>query len=209
MKVIIGTPIHQVKDYSIERWLKNVAALTSTTPADLLLVDNSPGPDYVRKVKKYLSKYKIKNFIIKHLKFPSSISTDLRIEASQETVRQYVLKCRYDAWFSWECDQIIPTDALDKLVELMEKGRYQMVVVNSWARWDPTITNTNMGCTLINRRCLEKVRFLPIRKGKISLNSLDSYDIHDPQVIKKRVLKAGGNYIEIYGVIEPVYHLAQ
>jgi hypothetical protein len=43
MKVLIGTPIHQVKDYSMERWLANVRELRAHTPADLVLVDNSPG----------------------------------------------------------------------------------------------------------------------------------------------------------------------
>ena len=41
MKILIGTPIHEVKDYAMERWLENVAKLQEVTPCDLLLVDNS------------------------------------------------------------------------------------------------------------------------------------------------------------------------
>ena len=49
MKILIGTPIHECKDYCMERWLKNVSKMEY--PADLLLVDNSPGLTYVEQVK--------------------------------------------------------------------------------------------------------------------------------------------------------------
>ena len=29
MKILIGTPIHESKDYAMERWLENVAVLAS------------------------------------------------------------------------------------------------------------------------------------------------------------------------------------
>ena len=194
MDILIGTPIHQVKDYSMERWLKNVAKLTSQTPADLLLVDNSPGTDYVEKVKGYLAKYGIKNYKIKHFEINQDLGPDIRIERSQEIIRQYVLSRDIDAWFSWECDQIIPTDTLEKLVKITEAGNFMMVIHDSGARWDPSIKNTNMGITLIHKAALKKAKFLPF------------YNIH-AAMFKKRVLRSGGNYIEVYGLIKPIYHL--
>src|SRR3989344_4069835 len=107
MRVLIGTPIHISKDYCMERWLENVSQLTY--PADLFLVDNSPGLGYVEKVKGYCTKYKIMNYKIEHLEINQKLGPDIRIEVSQETIRHYVLTHNYDAWFSWECDQIIPT----------------------------------------------------------------------------------------------------
>jgi len=55
MKILIGAPIHECKDYCMERWLKNVSKMEY--PADLLLVDNSPGLTYVEQVKDYCKKY--------------------------------------------------------------------------------------------------------------------------------------------------------
>ena len=207
MKILIGTPIHVSKDYSMKRWLKNVAELTYQTPADLLLVDNSPNLNYSKKVNSYLKKCPTLNYKIKHLSLSQDLSTDLKIEASQETIRQYVLYHNYDAWFSWECDQLIPANALHKLTKIISERKIGMVIHNSWARWDSTILNTNMGVTLIKKETLKKTWFLPNKNGKISLDPKDSYDINDPTIIKKRILRAGGSYIEVYGVIEPIYHL--
>lgn len=206
MRVLIGTPIHQIKDYGMEKWLKNVAKLVKKSPADLLLVDNSPGIDYFKKVKGYCKKYGIKNYKIEHFEIDQSLGPDIRIERSQEIIRQYVLAHDYDAWFSWECDQIIPPDALNKLVNLMEAGNFMMVIHNSQARWDPSIPNTNMGVTLIKRECLKNNWFLPVRNGEISFDVSDSYNIDNP-IFKKRVLENGGNYLEAYGVVSPIYHL--
>src|SRR3990172_13367128 len=101
-KALIGTPIHECKDYSIQRWLQNVAKLQAKSPADLLLVDNSPGFDYVEKVKGYCKKYKIKNYKIKHLEINQNQPVPERIGRSREIVRQEILANDYGAWFSWE-----------------------------------------------------------------------------------------------------------
>jgi len=209
MKILIGTPIHEVKDYCMERWLKNIAKLQFEYPSDLLLIDNSPGLKYVEKVKGYCKKYGITNFTVEHFEINEkgldSISVrSLRVEIAQEMIRRSVLKDKYDAWFSWECDQIIPVDTLDQLVSLMKTGNYMMVVANSWARTIPGVFNANMGVTLISRKALNKAWFLKEKHGKIDFSVY--YDV-DETMFKKRILKSGGNYVEVYGVIKPVYHL--
>lgn len=206
MRVLIGTPIHEVKDYCMERWLENVSKLKY--PADLFIVDNSPGLEYVEKVRGYCAKHGITNYHIEHLEINQGLGADIRIEASQEMIRQYILSHDYDAWFSWECDQIIPTNALDELIKIMQAGDFTMVIHNSHARWDPAIPNTNMGITLIKRECLEKNWFLPERGGEISLDLADSYDVNDA-VFKKRVLRSKDKYIEVFGIIKPIYHLSR
>lgn len=204
MKILIGTPIHESKDYSIDRWLKSV--VDQSYPADLLLVDNSPDEKYIQKLKKKLKKHQLEAKIIR-LNFPTDPGLDIRIQTSQETIRRFVLRKNYDAWFSWECDQIIPNDALFKLVNIMNEGNFMAVIHNSWARWDSSIINTNMGLSLVKNKILKKIRFLPDKNGQISQDPQDAYDIHDPSVVKKRILKAGGNYIEVFGAIDPIYHL--
>src|SRR3989344_4904860 len=119
MKILIGTPIHEVKDYCITRWLKNVARLQLKYPADLLLVDNSPGLDYIEKLQSYIKKYEIKNCKIKHLEINAAQPTAEKIGRSREIIRQEFLNGSYGALFSWESDQIIPVNTLNTLVKIM------------------------------------------------------------------------------------------
>lgn len=202
MKVLIGTPIHKIKDYCMEKWIENVSILLKKYPADLLLVDNSPDLCYIEKIKSYLAKYSINNYKIKHLEINQEQPTGERIGRSREIIRQEFLKGDYDAWFSWESDQIIPIDALDKLCVLMQKGKFMIVIHISWNREYPSEPAAYFGCALIRRDALEKYSFL-----------LES-DPDNPQTwhrteewFKRRVLKGGGNYIEVSGVIKPIEHL--
>jgi len=206
MKILIGTPIHEIKDYAMERWLANVAKLQLEHPADLLLMDNSPGLDYVEKVKGYCAKYGIKDYKIEHLELSLEQGADERIGRSRETIRQYLLAHDYDAWFTWECDQIIPTNALDELIELMKTEDYMIVNPNNWSREIPPQPNTDFGFSLIKRECLEKYGFLP----EFGTNpDLPESWVAGEFRFRKQVLDGGGNYVEVYGIINPVYHLRE
>lgn len=201
MKILIGTPIHELKDYAMERWLASVKKLRAHTPADFLMVDNSEGLDYVNKVRGYCEKLGITDYKIKHIDVRQENGADERIGRSREVIRQEILDSDYDAWLTWECDQIVPADALGKLVKLMESGGYQIICPNTWARDMPAEPNANFGFTLVKRECLEKFGFL-----------LEYPDMpnswHGGEVwFKKQVLKNGGNYIEIFGLIDPIQHL--
>jgi hypothetical protein len=201
MKILIGTPIHQIKDYSMERWLMNVARVQKQTPSFLLLVDNSPGLDYVEKVRGYCIKHNIKNYKIEHIEVNQENGADERIGRSREIIRQEVLSGCYDAWFSWECDQLIPLNTIDMLSKIMLSGNYMMVNPNSWTREIQSEFNANFGCCLISRSALEKYGFL-----------LEYPDMpncwHGGEVwFKKQIIKGGGSYIELYGIIKPISHL--
>lgn len=201
MKILIGTPIHQIKDYSTEQWLKNVAKLQAEYPADLLLVDNSPGFDYVEKVKEYCKKLGIQNYKIEHLEINQEQPVGERINRSREIIRQEILGKDYDAWFSWESDQIIPTDTLSTLTKIMEAGSYTMIHPNAWNREVPAEPNADFGVCLIKRDALEKRGFLLEYPGM-----RDCWHGGEAQ-FKKQVLEDGGSYIEIYGLIKPILHL--
>ena len=201
MKILIGTPIHIVKDYAMERWLENVAKLQMEYPADLLLVDNSPGLDYMEKVKGYCKKYGIKNYKIEHLVIGEQQGRDEKIARSREIIRQEILAKDYDAWFSWESDQIIPPDTLGKLVKIMEAGNYTMIHPNSWEREIPAEPDVNFGVCLIKRWPLEKYTFL------LDTPALRNSWYGGEAWFKKQVLQGGGSYIEVYGLIKPIYHL--
>ena len=201
MKVLIGTPTHEIKDYAMTRWLENVSKLKY--PADLLLVDNSPGTDYVQKVRSYCNKYGLKNYQIKHLDINQEQGADERIGRSREIIRQYILSHNYDAWFSWECDQIIPTNALDKLIAIMKEGNFMLVAHNSPGRIVQTEPIAAFGITLIKREPLEKYGFL------LEYPNMPNVWHGGERWFKKKILQGGGNYIEIFGVIKPIYHLNQ
>ena len=167
------------------------------------MVDSSPNTEYVETVKGYCAKYGITNYKMVNIDFDQGTSVsakDKRIEAAQEIIREEILSHDYDAWFSWECDEIIPTDALSKLVILMNTVGGMMAVHNSWARNDPDEFNPDMGVTLIARECLKKHGLL--LKGGTDWQGSDRW-------FKERVLKDGGNYIDAYGVIDPIYHLRE
>jgi hypothetical protein len=204
LKILIGTPIHICKDYAMERWLENVAKLRQQTPADLLLVDNSPGLDYVEKVKGYCEKYGVKNYKIEHLELPQEQEKFERVARSREVIRREFLSKDYDAWFAWDCDQIIPIDALGKLAQLMEEGDYMMVNPNKWNREIPGDPNIDFGCALIRRDSLEKYGF--ILEFGTDPDMPNSWEPGEAW-FRKRVLRGGGKYINVYGVINPIYHL--
>ena len=205
MKILIGTPIHSCKDYAMERWLENVKKVQEHTPCDLIMVDNTVGTEYVNKVKDYCTKYGITNYTLGHIEIGPTHNADERIGRSREVIREKVIADKYDAWFSWECDQLIPENTLERLQELAEHFDYDLVSHNSWARNShrQDDTNTDFGVTLINRRPLEKYSFL------LANEQMDPRDCWHggEEWFRKRVLKGGGRYIQVYGIIDPIYHL--
>lgn len=203
MKVLIGAPIHEVKDYCMERWIENVSKLEY--PADVLMVDNSPTTDYIEKVKKYCKKHEIKNYKIIHLELSPEQGKYERVARCREVIRIELLAKDYDAWFCWECDQIIPVDALGKLVPLLEaKDFVKMVNHNNWTRQIPNQPNYDFGCTLIKRECLEKYSFI-LKFG----TDPDMPDTWEPGEtwFRRQVLRDGGCYLEVEGLVNPIYHL--
>lgn len=211
MKILIGTPIHQVKNYSIPKWLKNVAQLQQEFPADLLLVDNSPDTEYMEIVNNYCQRFQLRNYKIVHLEFPhhsATINNDEeiheRITRCRERIRDEILSGGYEAWFSWECDQIIPSDALKKLVELLESGDFMVVAHNCWDRDNPTQVNLDYGVTLARRDCLAKYGFIPDFIN--DPNGPDSW-YNAERWFRDRLRRDGCKYLEVCGVIQPIYHL--
>ena len=192
MRVLIATPIHFSQDHAQERWLQNVSRLEY--PADLFLVDNSPNTDYLETVKGYCAKHGICNYKITHLDFNQGMNADekdLRIEKSQEIIRQEILAQGYDAWFSWEVDQTIPINTLNILVTLMKARNYALVSHNPLSKEISRENETPFGCDLIHKNTLKRYGFL------VGYPDMPNcwYD-HDVW-FKKRLNRDGGRQVEI------------
>lgn len=185
----------------MERWLANATELTQVTPAHLLLVDNSPDLSYMEKVREYCRKYGIKDYEIVHIDVHQPNGVDERIGRSREVIRQYLLAKNFDAWFSWESDQIIPANTLATLAKIMEAGNYSMIHPNAWSRENPSEPEANFGVCLINRDALKKYGFL------LEYPNMPNCWHNGEVWFKKQVIKGGGSYIEIYGIIKPILHL--
>ena len=202
MKILIGTPIHECKNYSLERWLLSVSKLEY--PHDLLLIDNSPGVSYVEKLKRYCEKYKIKNYRIEHIEFPYGLEPGERIARSREIIRQEIIKGGHDAWCSLESDIIAPPNAINELVRLI--GDF-MVVNHIYPQRElpEDIAPTGFGLSLIKREALIKYGFI------LDFNSTD------PEMPRgwhggerwfmRRIIRGGDKTVDVYGIIKPIYHL--
>lgn len=204
MKVLIANAVHESKDYAMERWLLNVAKLQKEYPADLLLVDNSVGPIYVKTLNSYCKKHGIKNYQVLHIDLPASQEKFERIARSREVIREYFLSKEYDAWFSWESDILIPPNALNTLSQIMNLENYLIVAHNNWTRQTPGEPNYDWGVALIKREALQKYGFI-LEFG----TDPDMPDTYEPSEawFRTRILRNGGHFIEVQGNINPIIHL--
>ena len=76
-----------------------------------------------------------------------------------------------------------------------------MIHPNAWSRENPSEPEANFGVCLINRQSLEKFGFL------LEYPNMPNCWYGNEVWFKKQVIKGGGSYIEIYGIIKPILHL--
>ena len=121
MKILIATPIHELKDYSMRRWLKSVSEIKVDNSDEwkLLMVDNSQNPNYQEKVRGYCKELGFVNYNLLHIggMIDSDEYTQQRLGISREEIRQKLLNEDWDYWFSWECDIICPSNILTTLLK--------------------------------------------------------------------------------------------
>lgn len=185
-----------------------MAKLQLEYPCDLLIVDNSPGPEYVERVKDCCTKCGIKNYKVEHLEISKEIPRELRIEMGQERIREEIISGGYDAWFSWESDIIIQANALNELVKMSQAG-VMMVIHNYWMRVEPTSIDNDIGIALVRKECFDlEENWFSLKDGPDAvIGDPDFWQKYEAGSLKDRLFDGGGNYIEVYGLIDPVYHL--
>jgi len=202
MRVLLGTPIHESKDYAMDKWIASVSKFDY--PFDLLMVDNSGNIKYVDRLHEYCKKHGVINYKLEHIDIDHDAILDEKLAQSREIIRREVLDKGYDAWFSLECDVIAPPDALSKLVGLI--ADYWMVNHVYPTRGNPNESNQQLGITLVKRHVLEKYGF---SNGYGYVNPLqpDIWFGGDVWFIRQIDLTSEGKRITVSGMIKPIYHL--
>jgi hypothetical protein len=205
MRILVGTPVHASKDYSIEKWLANIALIQQIYPMDVFIVDNSDTPRYSEILKNYCLKHKVKNYSVIHIEeVGSRLNLDERLSISREVIRHEVLDKEYGAWFSWECDIIIPPEVVGKLIRMSKN--YSIIGHAYPHRIEPDVVNAELGITLINRKVLEEFSFLNSYGHVDPINPNCAYggDVWFCVWARRRY---GRKYTHVYKTNQQIYHL--
>jgi hypothetical protein len=200
-KILMATPIHSVKDYSMGRWLEAIAKFSHPMVEELLLVDNSLDPEYVDYLRPLVPKH-FKTTII-HVDIPYTDS-EQRVATAREEIVKKVIEDNYDYWFSWETDTIAPPDILEKILPFAEQ--FPVIHHLTPSRDDPDdVTSNSFGLSLIRRDVLERFSFH------------EQWGIIDPKMpncshgadswFNRRVIRAGYPIMEVSGLVRPIEHL--
>jgi len=107
MRILIGCPTSDYKEYSLKEYLEGIKNLTYKN-FDLVLVDNSKNDYYFNKLKSSGIN------VIKGKYFESAKD---RVIDSRNILREYCLKNDYDYLLSLEQDVVPPKDVIERLLK--------------------------------------------------------------------------------------------
>lgn len=185
-KILVGCPTHERYAYCFDQYLESVKSIDYPN-FDILLVDNSKSDDFFNKVKS-------KGVPILKGKFFEDAKE--RIVDSRNILRQEVLDKGYDYFLSLEQDVIPPRNVIQKLLshgKEVVSGVYFMIFAKDgqtkvlpllWKKiWDSSsirpvsekelasdnllkVDFCGLGCVLIHRSVLEKVKFRYLENNK-------------------------------------------
>ena len=197
-KILVGCPTSQYQDYCLDSYAKVVSNLTYSN-YDILLVDNSKDDKYYNKLKK---------IGIPVIKGPWFEGARDRIVESRNILRKTALDKNYDYFLSLEQDVIPPKDVIQRLLSHKKdvvSGLYfnyntvdgkNILVPMLWGKAKKedeilfidsksVIRNSvisvgacGLGCVLINKKVLEKVKFRYDPKKDSFDDMYFSLDVH-------------------------------
>ena len=180
VKILVGCPTSDRKKYCLKEYLESIKSL-SFPSYDVLIVDNSETDEYYNEIKKELPCIKSKFYE----------AARKSIVESRNILREKVLSEGYDYFLSLEQDVIPPKDVIERLLKTGNKvvsGLYFYIVDNelmpmAWGRVDDKhalrlglkdveedklieVITAGLGCILIHRSVLEKVKFRYVEEKK-------------------------------------------
>lgn len=119
-RVLIATPTFDGKEYCLDYWAEIVKKLQKVTPCDILLVDNSKGNKYAKKIRKYGFK------VIKSRHYKKTIKS---IGEAKKKLNNYLINSNYDFHFSLEQDLFPDSDMLKRLLDDFKKIKKDEAVI--------------------------------------------------------------------------------
>ena len=203
MKILIGTPVHEVKDYCFKEWLTSVKNLMSFKNPDgkfdLLLIDNSSNLEYQKKVERLCAELSIINYKIIHLDLAvydngnfkhDRANVEERVAYCREEMKKELQSGDYTHLFFWESDVILSPDAFERLIEFDDQ--FDVIMHDYPSRDDPTEEVWGFGCTIIRRKWFEDFSFL---------YECENYHGGEHRLLK-RIRLAGGHWVEFHNFLD-------
>jgi len=194
-KVLIGTPIHEIKNYSMERWLKSVSEIKTNIEWKLLMVDNSENEEWYKNVYEYCKKLNFENYELIHI--PNMKDEDTwecqRLGFSRQIIVDEVIK-NYDYWWSWECDILCPPETLNYLLKFTNEFD---AIYNTYPARGNTIDNgeqDGIGCVLYNKDIFNTFKFVE-----------DGTPIGADGRLLFEVMRNGWKIIEIHNIFKLIH----
>jgi hypothetical protein len=187
MKILVACPIHEVKEYSFQRWIDAVKGFTYPD-FDIFVVDNSAN-------EQFMNRYKDQVPMVHVVGLDQALETyHNRITKSMAVIQKKFLYGDYDKWFNLECDVIPPSN----MIELMlDWGRDSDWISHCYPMREGNILDVQqgIGCSMLSRRLAQSFDF----------NEADSPDAW----LWDKVRKSGQfRTMELWQYV-PVLHLKQ
>lgn len=213
MKIVIGTPIRDVKGYSIGRWLQAISALEWDEPISVIAVDNTDDTHQEEfktfidtKIKEITPSLATVDHSIISVKDVYGLEPEARLVKAREKMREEVLALSPDVWFSVECDIILPPDTLKVLVPYLDtfdvvnhcypdrENKYQEV--------------GGIGCSLYRIKWLKENSFLD-GGGYAMCNPLEPNCYYSGDSwFMKRLLVQGAKMVDFHNLLD-IKHLGE
>lgn len=184
-RVLMGTPICDIYEYCIDRYLD--ALMKQTYPSDILLVDNSEGEKF---------SYMLKARGIEVIHVPPGNSRRETVMKCRNMMIEHAIENNYDFVFFVDADTIVPPYALEKLLQA-QKDIVSGVVYNIYQKEGKTMTLPALWTWLTNdelKRVLQNPQKYPETIGKIKKykvaspgelrRQLTEKEVKEPKIIK-------------------------
>jgi hypothetical protein len=157
MKVAIGTPTHECKEYGIYKWLDSMKAIDY--PIDHIFIsDNSNQIDFSNRMKEYCAKIKLNANITWEPGLEGKEDEHRRM-VSRESTRLKMLETDFTHWLSWECDIVVDPQALNIIEPFVSQFETISMSYPSREPGDEELVG-GIGFTLVQRKYMEKHSFL-------------------------------------------------
>lgn len=205
IKFLLGTPVHDKKEYSMYKFLDSVKDY-DLPGLYVYIVDNSDTVDFSQRIEDYCEKIKLKDCRVVHLAGMSGLEQEARLAKARDNIRDYMLTGDCTHWLSVESDIILPPRAPRKLLPFLEQFKF----INNFYpdRVDPNIELSGLGFTIVARELMEKFDFSQ-GGGYGQCDDLvpNCYYSNDSWFVV-RVRRAGYATVDFHGLVGGIRHLA-